>query len=260
MLPEGGIWTSATRLAPYENCPLQFFFGSLVEIGRARTPAMSLGGIFHDVLEAFHNPERDEPRTLERLLELGAEHWNDEGMKPAALAVQNRRLLDTMLRNYFENEVACGRVGEVLGVERRFRFELDTSTISGYIDRIDRLQSGRLRLIDYKTSKWAMRLDEAERDLQLALYALACRELSELNELGPVEDLVYLYPRIVQAGGLARRGQIVTPDLAEHTLERVRADIGAIVDERFDHSPEADCNWCEFKRICPRHFGGDVPL
>ena len=58
MLPVGGLRTSASRLAPYENCALQFFFGSLVEIGRTRTTAMRLGGAFHDVLEAFHDPER----------------------------------------------------------------------------------------------------------------------------------------------------------------------------------------------------------
>jgi superfamily I DNA/RNA helicase/RecB family exonuclease len=260
MLPEGGIWTSATRLAPYENCPLQFFFGSLLEIGRARTPAMSLGGIFHDVLETFHDPERGEPQTLERLLELGEEHWSDEGMRPAALAAQNRRLLDTMLRSYFESEVARSRVGDVLAVERRFRFDLDASKVSGYIDRIDRLSTGRLRLVDYKTSKWAMRLEEAEQDLQLALYALACRELPELAELGDVAEIVYLYPRIVLASGISRRSQTVTPDLADRTRERVRTNIAAVVDERFDFAPTADCQWCEFKRICPRHFGGDAPL
>jgi RecB family exonuclease len=221
---------------------------------------MSLGGIFHDVLEAFHDPERDEPQTLERLLELGDQLWSDEDMKPAALAVQNRRALVTMLRNYYEQEVARGHVGEVLAVERRFRFPLDASTISGYIDRIDRLPSGQLRLIDYKTGKWPMRLEEAERDLQLALYALACRELPDLSELGPVEDLVYLYPRKILASGLTRRSQAATPDLAERTRERVRALLAAIVEERFDHSPVADCQWCEFKRVCPRYFGGEVPL
>jgi ATP-dependent DNA helicase UvrD/PcrA len=260
MLPDRGIYTSATRLAPYENCPLQFFFGSLLEIGRSRTPAMSLGGIFHDVLEAFHDPERAEPQTLERLLELGEEHWSDEGMRPAALAVQNRRALGAMLRNYFESEVVQGRVGEVLAVERGFRFDLDASKVSGYIDRIDRLGSGALRLLDYKTSKSPMSGDEAEQDLQLALYALACRELPELAELGDVADLVYLYPRILQASGICRRSQTVTPDHADRTRERVRTNIAGIVAEEFDFSPEADCKWCEFKRICPRHHGGDGPL
>ena len=56
-------------------------------------------------------------------------------------------------RNYYEHEVAPGLDGEVLAVERRFQFELDASTLTGYIDRIDRLPDGRLRLIDYKTSQ-----------------------------------------------------------------------------------------------------------
>jgi RecB family exonuclease len=43
-----------------------------------------------------------------------------------------------------------GHVGEVLAVERRFGFDLDGCTLSGYIDRIDRLPSGRLRLLDYR--------------------------------------------------------------------------------------------------------------
>jgi RecB family exonuclease len=86
------------------------------------------------------------------------------GQAPAALAAQNRRLLDTMLRNYFELEVVGGHVGEVLAAERRFRFDLDGSTNSGYIDRIDRLPSGRLRLLDCKTTKSAMSRDqEADR-------------------------------------------------------------------------------------------------
>jgi ATP-dependent exoDNAse (exonuclease V) beta subunit len=260
MLPDGGLWTSATRLAPYENCPLQFFLGSLLEVGRARTAAMTLGGVFHDVLEAFHDPARAEPQTVERLLELAAERWHEEETRPRALAVQNRRLLERMLRDYFHHEVERGRVGEVLAVERRFEFQLDASTLTGYIDRIDRLGDGRLRLLDYKTGKWPMKLDEAEQDLQLALYALACRDLPELAELGEVAELVYLYPRDVKVSGLTRRTQTVTADLTDRTRERIRANIAAIVAERFDFSAEADCQWCEFKRLCPRHFGGDVPL
>ena len=83
MLPSAGLRTSASRLAPYENCALQFFFGSLVEIGGTRTTSMQLGGAFHDVLEAFHDPERQEPQTLERLLELAGEQ-SFEDVKPRA--------------------------------------------------------------------------------------------------------------------------------------------------------------------------------
>ena len=105
----------------------------------------------------------------------------------------------------------------MLAVEQRFRFELDATTLTGYIDRIDRLPDGHLRLIDYKTSKSAMKQDEAEQDLQLALYALACREVPELRALGDVSELVYLYPRHLAHGRVARRAQTVTPDLPDRT-------------------------------------------
>ena len=88
----------------------------------------------------------------------------------------------------------------MLAVEQRFRFELDATTLTGFIDRIDRLPDGRLRLIDYKTSKSAMKKDEAEQDLQLALYALACRDVPELRALGEVSELVYMYPRQLAHG------------------------------------------------------------
>jgi DNA helicase-2/ATP-dependent DNA helicase PcrA len=229
-------------------------------VGRVGTAAMTLGGVFHDVLEAFHDPERLEEQTLERLLALADEKWDSGETRPRALAVQNKRLLERMLRNYYEWEVTRGRVGEVLAVEQRFQLALDSSTFTGYIDRIDRRTDGRLCLFDYKTSKWPMSLDEAEQDLQLALYALACHDLPELAAFGEVAELTYLYPRDVKASGLTRRSQTVTSDLTEATRNRMREDVAAIVGERFDFSPDADCQWCDFKRVCPRHFGGDVPL
>ena len=181
-------------------------------------------------------------------------------MKPRALAVEQRRVLERLLRTYFDCEVAPGLDAEVLAVEKRFRFELDTSTLTGYIDRIDRLPDGRLRLIDYKTSKNAMKKDEAEQDLQLALYALACREVPELSALGDVSELVYMYPRHLAHGHAARREQTVTPELRGTDAAADPRPRRAIVAEQFEFSPDADCTWCEFKRICPRHHLKDVPL
>ena len=52
----------------------------------------------------------------------------------------------------------------------------------------------------------------------------------------------------------------MTPDLADRTRERIRDLVGAIAAEQFEFSPDADCTWCEFKKICPRHHLKDVPL
>ena len=119
---------------------------------------------------------------------------------------------------------------------------------------------GRLRLVDYKTSKNAMPLAEAAQDLQLALYGLAFEHVPELSALGEVGELVYLYPRRVAYGQLVRRGQEMTPELAEATRARIRGLIERITSEEFDFSQEANCQWCGFKTICLRHQGGDAPV
>ena len=105
-----------------------------------------------------------------------------------------------------------------------------------------------------------MKKGDAERDLQLALYAVACSEVDELRELGDVAELVYLYPRLIAYGKLTRRGQTVTPELVDDTRARVRENIGQIAAEKFEFSPEANCTFCDFRTICPRHHLKDLPL
>jgi hypothetical protein len=100
---------------------------------------------------------------------------------------------------------------------------------------------------------------DAEADLQLALYAVACATDEELAALGEVGEIVYLYPAHIAYDKLARRGQTVTADLVDRTRDRIRGLFGEIAAERFDFSPDADCQFCEFLRMCPRHVR-DVPL
>jgi putative RecB family exonuclease len=219
---------------------------------------MALGAVFHEVLEAFHDPERAEPKILGRLLELAAERWRDEGMRPAPVAAENRRVLEEMLEKYARFELERGPAPQVLAVERFFRFALDGTTIAGVIDRVDRRDDGRLRLVDYKTGRNPMSQAEAQGDLQLALYALAFGEVPELAELGDVAELVYLFPRPEKQ--VVHREQAVFPGLIEATRERVRSLVAAITAERFEPSPEADCRFCEFKTLCPRWHGGDAPV
>jgi superfamily I DNA/RNA helicase/RecB family exonuclease len=260
MLPTGGLRTSASNIAPYENCPLQFYFGSLLELVRPSGPNLVLGSALHDVLEAFHNPESPEPQTRERLLELASEKWRAGRIEPAALESEFRRRLQRMLERYWEFAVRPGLGGDVLAVERRFLFPLDTSQVAGRIDRVDRLEDGRLRLVDYKSSKHAMSAAKAEEDLQLALYALAFLEDPELLALGEVVRLEFVYPGDDPAYGRVKtRGRDVDSELSGKTRERMRGLIAEIVAEHFDFSPEADCKFCDFKSICPRHHG-DVPV
>ncbi len=156
MLPTAASGRPRRGLAPYENCPLQFFFGSLLELGApvGRRDAAS-AAIFHDVLEAFHDPERNEPQTLERLLELAERAVASE-----------RRSSPRAARSASSGACSTGMLARLLrlrgrarprrrGARGRAALPASSSTprrSRGYIDRIDRLRrTARLRLVDYKT-------------------------------------------------------------------------------------------------------------
>ena len=96
--------------------------------------------------------------------------------------------LRTLLRTHLEYE--CRRAPfSVVGVEERQTIKLDRFELSVRLDRVDRLESGGLAIVDYKTGTvgapaWA---HERPGDLQLLVYALGQSE--------PVSALCYAFVR-----------------------------------------------------------------
>ena len=68
-----------------------------------------------------------------------------------------------------------------------------------------------------------------------------------------------VYPKLPPS-----RGSVVTrtqnPEQAEEALERLPGLIEGVLAEDFRPNPEADCQWCKFKPICPLWSEGkEVP-
>jgi hypothetical protein len=109
-----------------------------------------------------------------------------------------------------------------------------------------------LRLVDYKTGRWAPTKEEAEKNLQLAAYYLAMIRDPELSKLGKTGLLQLSFLGALRGEeGFAR--VLVTPregygEWAEETITELVARIRA---ESFGPNPAADCKWCDFKPICP---------
>jgi RecB family exonuclease len=120
---------------------------------------MDFGSAAHGAFEAFTRERRDRlargepPPTrvdLERCFESA---WARTSLPAEADAEFWRRRAEPMLDRFWAAEPADA---ETVGEELRFRLHipLDPDTqvvIAGFIDRIDRLPSGAVELIDYKT-------------------------------------------------------------------------------------------------------------
>jgi len=157
---------------------------------------------------------------------------------------------------------------EPAGVERVVATKTELITVSGRIDRLDDRQvaggigetppgpGGReLVVVDYKTGRHPLSVDDARSSLPLALYALAAGHV--LRRPCRAVELHHL-----------PGGRVLRWEHSERSLERQlrRAeDIAmecAAADERFKSEPRSVdevfppvtgswCSWCDFRGVCP---------
>ena len=113
----------------------------------------------------------------------------------------------------------------------------------GSIDRIDRLPSGGIEVIDYKTGR-AGSQKSVDESLQLSIYALACRDALGL---GTPERVTLYYTESATRLSTTR---------TDEELDATRADILARVarirsgDFAATPSPRV-CGWCDYAAMCP---------
>ena len=112
----------------------------------------------------------------------------------------------------------------------------------GFIDRVDKLDSGGLSIIDYKTNKDLFTADYVENDLQLTIYQMAVEQTWQL----PVEMLTLYHLRSNTACSC--------PPRDTRRIEEVRRLVNEvaenIVQEKFPATENQFCP-CDFPEYCP---------
>ena len=161
---------------------------------------------------------------------------------------------------------------EILGLELRREMEIDGFRFIGFIDRLDRLRPGEIRVVDYKTGRVSdsdfLITEENAGEVVEALFGEdeAARPKIALQ--------LYLYGRLAAPDAARLGGRIVnsvyqTSRLFVHEVEhvalnerflalmeeRLRALLAEIADPAVPWRRCADpktCEWCDFKNICGR--------
>jgi superfamily I DNA/RNA helicase/RecB family exonuclease len=249
--------TSYSRLSSLENCALQYLYATEMGLDPDETYQMWMGSLVHRIIDRCQQGEM--PRTVEALHGALEESW-----KPSVFpnrAIEHRRFLDAkeMLRRWIDHESPDIERSEV-----RFKFPIDGAMLRGRIDAVFRMQNGHLRVVDYKTSRYAPTKEEAQNDLQLAAYFLALKrdpDLAGLGEPGYLE-LAYLGKPHYRSGFVKREVAPRKVDGYEEWADgRLRELLKRVRSEDFAPSPEADCTFCRFRTICPVWpEGGEVQL
>lgn len=208
----------------------------------------TVGAVVHNSLRALFElpPARRTPAAAARLV---AANWQQDGFRDAQQAARHREVAQQWVADY----VSGLDVGfEPIGVERWVSTPTRRIVAEGRVDRIDEL-GGELVIVDYKTGRHALTVDDARGSQALALYALAARRTLrrpcnrvELHHLPAGEVLAWEHSDESLRRHLARAEESADElGLATDTLAA-----GGDAEVLFPPRPGPQCSWCDFRRHC----------
>ena len=191
--------------------------------------------------------------------------WIDEGFADETQSVRCREHAIEMVQGYVAH---LDPADEPLGVERTVATRTDTIAFSGRIDRLDARPAEdsvgtagtagtELVVVDYKTGRHLLTVDDARGSMALALYALAASRVLrrpchrvELHHLPSGRVVAWSHSDASLARHLSRAEDIAQECAAAD--EQLRDGLPAErYDEVFPPRPSASCGWCDYMRHCP---------
>jgi len=281
-----------TRLSAWLDCPRRYRMTYLDRPTPQKGPPWghnSVGASVHNALAGWWRLPL-ERRTVAAAGTLVDRGWIDEGFADETQSVRQRERSIAMVEGYV---AGLDPADEPIGVERTVATRTDKIAVSGRIDRLDlRLaqttepahttapamttsraetigpaeEAGpELVVVDYKTGRHLLTVDDTRSSMALALYALAagralrrpCHRV-ELHHLPTGEVLAWSHTDAELARHLSR-----AEDIAEECAaadERMRDGLPADrYDEVFPPRPSPSCGWCDFRRHCPEGAAAAIP-
>ncbi|MGH2722812.1 MAG: RecB family exonuclease [Actinomycetota bacterium] len=231
---------SFSSINTYETCPAKYRFQYQDRVPGRPSPALSFGDSLHQALHAFHARPVPAAPSLPELWQWLDDVWVSEGYPHPQEERLYREHAREVLARYHRDNADDYRIPAAL--EFRFRIDVEGVTLTGVIDRMDRLPGGGYEIIDYKTNRRLPPKGRVDRDLQLSLYHLAAREVwgIEPERL----TLYYLLP-----------GQRMSTSRSPADIDDLRRRVATVAEriaaERFEPRENPLCGWCDYQHLCP---------
>jgi len=234
---------SASAMETYLRCPQKYLLQHVWGVRGGPQAALTFGNVMHTTIREFILSLRKKRKLpFEDLRAIYERQWLAAGFQDAYQEEEYRRTgleqLEEFHRRYLDAPA------DVLHQEKTFELPLDHNiVVTGRMDQINRVSPQEVEIVDYKTGK-PREAKDAKNSLQLSLYALAAREVLELD---PVRLTFYNLTTNEPISVSRDEKQLKE---AVGTVQEVAAQIRA---GQFPAAPGFYCRMCEYQPLCPAH-------
>jgi RecB family exonuclease len=271
--PEEPVQLSGSQLAKVLACPRNWFLARKAQGESVRTAAASFGSVIH-VLAQYGAHNGADHEELSGHLE---SVWSQLDFDAHWLSAVERVDAESALERFLTWQEARPQL-TLLGTEVEFSCHIDLGAdrvhLTGSADRVERDPDGRIRIVDFKTSKTTPTTSDVALHDQLGVYQLAVQQGAFAAVAGEGArpagaELVYLrlpdgdsgYPKTFHQASLDDVPfPLKLPDDAEKDLlaaqptwvHRRLAEAAGII-RREDHDARIGpaCRYCPFRTSCP---------
>jgi len=245
---------SASRLARWSSCRLQFYFHYIAQIQKPATPALHVGKTVHAVLQNWNLARwRGQNRSIDDLSDLFIQSWDQDQLgqdidwndKEAEQKEGAWKLLET----YFQqNPIPPDEKPQA--VEVRLEADLGKHGLPRIIGVIDLVRAGGT-IVDFKTTKQTPDPDRVahQTEIQLTCYGILYREATGEVESGfELHHLVKTKTPKLVVTPLAP----ITDQQQTRLFKQMESYVQGVEREDFVPSPGIQCLSCQFFNECRR--------
>jgi putative RecB family exonuclease len=239
---------SYSQISLYQSCPLCYKLQYIDGLETKDKGYFSFGTTIHKCAEYFFKVKVPPPPSLDKLLKFYEDNWLSAGYESAEEEASFKAYGRELLARFWELHQPDFHMP--IAVEWMFNIDVEGVKLRGFIDRIDKLDSGGLAIVDYKTDRELFTNDYLSQNLQLTLYQMAVEQSWFL----PVERLTLYHFRSNTPCSCPPREQAQL----EEAKRLVLAVAGGIEAGRFPAIESQRCP-CDFPEHCPYYRHKFVP-
>ncbi|MBD3247383.1 Dna2/Cas4 domain-containing protein [Candidatus Pacearchaeota archaeon] len=253
------VMYSHSKISTFEQCPYKFKLRYIDKIipEVEKTIEAHLGSAVHNTLEWLYQKAKEadskkEIPTLDDLIIYYSDQWKKDFSQEILIVRDNMTSKDyfnkgvEFLVNYFKKHHPFD--DGTIELEKKIIFSLDSDgkyEIIGFIDRLAKnAQTGDFEIHDYKTANSLPSKEKIETDRQLALYALAIKDIHGYDNEVTLNWHYLAHNKKITS----KRTNEELKELRKQTLQLIKKIESA---NEFPANKSALCGWCEYKSMCP---------